>query len=190
MEGPGETDRVRLTDDDRFDLQFAASSSERRNQPRALVFGAGVLLAGSLLVVMLGRGALARAENAIDQIRADETEMSALLAEVERVDTGGQTLVHDPMTRTKLLIKEATERAGVTGVDEPISGSGRTLEGGVIVREFRYERLRSHSIGVLLGSVRSSLEAIVGLNVESIRLKPGDKEWEMRVVYTRMEKTS
>ena len=149
-----------------------------------------MLLAGSLLVVMLGRGALARAENAIDQIRADETEMSALLAEVERVDTGGQTLVHDPMTRTKLLIKEATERAGVTGVDEPISGSGRTLEGGVIVREFRYERLRSHSIGVLLGSVRSSLEAIVGLNVESIRLKPGDKEWEMRVVYTRMEKTS
>ncbi len=134
MEGPGETDRVRLTDDDRFDLQFAASSSERRNQPRALLFGAGVLLAGSLLAVMLGRGALARAQGVIDRIRSDETEMSALLAEVERVDTGGRTLVHEPMTRTKPLIKEATERAGVTGVDEPNSVLGRTLDGGVIVR--------------------------------------------------------
>ena len=141
-------------------------------------------------MVMLGRGALARAENAIDQIRADEAEMSALLAEVERVDTGRRTLVHEPMTRTKLLIKEATEQAGVTGVDEPNSGFGRTLEGGVIVREFRYERLRSHSIGVLLESVRASLGAVVGLNVESIQLKPGDKEWEMRVVYSRMEKTN
>ena len=80
MEGPGETDRVRLTDDDRFDLQFAASSSERRNQPRALVFGAGVLMAGSLLVVMLGRGALVRAENAIEQIRAEEAEVAGRLA--------------------------------------------------------------------------------------------------------------
>ncbi len=190
MEGTSETDRVRLTDDDRFDLQFAAAASERRNQPRALVFGAGVLLAGSLLAVMLGRGALARAQSAIDQIRADETEMSALLAEVEHVDSGGQTLVHEPMTRTKPLIKEATERAGVTGVDEPTSVPGRTLDGGVIVRQFRYERLRSHSVGVLLESVRASLEAVAGLNVESIRLKPGDKEWEMRVVYTRMEKTN
>ena len=109
-----DTQRTALTDDDRFDLQYAASASERRNQPRVLVLGAAALLALSLLSVLFGRGALNSAQANIAREQARESGITRLIAQLEASDEESHTQIYDHDARAETDSKQATKDPGVT----------------------------------------------------------------------------
>jgi hypothetical protein len=182
----GNDTRPALTEDDRFDLQYAASATERRNQPRALVFIAGVVLTASLLAVVLGKGALGKVEASIRRESNREAEIARLITLLESTDETAQTLVYKPDPRAKLKIKEATQNAGIANVSSEPTSSTRSLPDGVEHVDYAYRGLSSHSIKSLLGAVQASLNAVEGLEVMEIKLTPGNKAWTMDIKYTRM----
>lgn len=186
MAQPNDTQRPALTDDDRFDLQFAASATERRNQPRALVLIAGVVLTTTLLAVVLGNGALSKAESSIRRESAREAELKRLITQLESDDESTQTLVYPPDPRAKLKIKEATQNAGIANVTSEPTSTPRPLPDGIEHIDYAYRGLASHSIESLFLAVKASLGAVEGLHVKEIKLTPSDKGWTMDITYTRM----
>lgn len=188
-----DTQRTALTDDDRFDLQYAASASERRNQPRVLVLGAAVLLALSLLSVLFGRGALNSAQANIAREQAREFEITRLIAQLEASDEQSHTQIYEHDDRAKLDIQRATESAGLTNVTKEPRFELDARGDGVQRIKYIYDStnsLRAPLIETLLRAVQASLDAVPGLEVMSIKLTPSKKEWSMNITYTRMEKAN
>lgn len=188
-----DTRRATLTDDDRFDLQYAASATERRNQPRALVLGAAALLAVSLLGVLFGRGALSSAQANIAREQARESEITRLIAQLESSDEQSHTQIYEHDDRAKLTIHTATKNAGLTNANKEPRSRVDPMGDGVQRISYIYDSsdsLKAPSIATLLGAVRASLDSVPGLEVMSIKLTPSEKEWSMSITYTRMEKAN
>lgn len=185
-----ETQPTGLTDDDRFDLQYAASVSERRNQPRMLVLGAAALLSLSLLGVLFGRGALSSAQADIARELSMESEIARLIAQLESGDEQSHTQIYEHDDRAKLNIQQATKSAGLSNVTkEPRSVVVRKPDGVQRIK-FTYKDLKSPSIETLLSAVKASLDAVPGLVVMEIKLTSDGKEWSMDITYTRMERAN
>ena len=188
-----DTQRAPLTDDDRFDLQYAASASERRNQPRALVLGAAALLALALLSVLFGQGALSNAKENIARERARQTEITQLIAQLESSDEQSHTQIYEHDDRAKLNIHNATKNAGLTNTTKEPRSEVNPMGDGVQRIKYIYDAsnsLKAPLIETLMDAVDTSLNSVPGLEVMSINLKLSEKEWSMNITYTRMEKAN
>ncbi|MCC6677959.1 MAG: hypothetical protein IT436_12515 [Phycisphaerales bacterium] len=188
--------RATFLEESRLSAAAAAARAERRNRPRHLL-----LLSLALLVIsaaLLGWALLSRARAAAafkaEQDRAQQIvtktdQLRLLQAEADSVGAApreGES-IHNRLSRFQELGAQA-------GLKNPPSvpqskTADRTAVGGFVQRRLTYV-VRDESLDNLLAWMRSAIEDIHGLEIQSVRVIPEANQWSLNVTFSRSERAS
>lgn len=188
--------RATLLEETRLGAAAAAARAERRNRPRHLLLLAAALLVFSAALLAWGLFGRARAARAFtnEQTRAQQIvtltdELRQLQAQADASGSGfseGES-IHNRLSRFQELGAQA-------GLKNPPSvpqakTADRASVGGVIQRRLTYS-VRDESLQNLLAWMRTAIEDIHGLEIQSVRLTPEANQWLLNVVFSRSERAS
>lgn len=181
----------RISDDLRYELAEAARTSERRNRPRGWLILATVLFvaAGIYLVAALGNREAAQAEfeKQEDRLQLVENLKPQFLAVDRQLSQGGRSTTEQIPDLYSRIERAATE-AGLRD-KPPIPQRRSTRDGDAYRYEYPYT-VRDGSLEALLEWVDLAREAVPGLEVGGIQIKPEARAWNFSVTFVRWERSS
>jgi hypothetical protein len=182
----------RISDDFRYELADAARVAEMSNRPRSLLFLATLLFvaAGIALVVTLRERDIA-----VRQFRA-QTDRTALVANIaaqfQVLESQGDAAASSRNERIPDLfsrIEQAATRAGLRDKPPIPATPDPTRIGGALKYQYTYT-MQDASLESLLGWVKQSQALVPGLEVSQVEITPQPKNWKMKVVFVRWERSS
>ncbi len=188
MSTPGDT---RISDDLRYELADAARAAAASNRPRSLLVLATLLFvaAGLVLIVTLRQRDEAAQQHRIQADREVLVEGLALqFAALESLGNSTQNRANEPLDDLFSRIEAAAAAAGLA--DQPtIPQPTRQSIQGAIKLTYRYT-MRDPSLENLLAWVEGARSEVPGLEISSIDLTPGPKDWKLEVTFVRWERAS
>jgi len=179
------------TSTQRFQLARAASVAERRNRPKTRLYLALILVIAGGVYAALGYMSLQSGERAFERAAENRQRMHAALMEIaalESVPTSGVVQDHTPIAAPISRLEEAAKAAGL---DSPTPPQTRTDSAGpgFVRRLYPYNGVRAETALPLLNWIEKAKEAMPGLEVYSLNLRPtGQRGWTMGVTFARVEK--
>ncbi|HZW10667.1 MAG TPA: hypothetical protein VFF69_12255 [Phycisphaerales bacterium] len=182
----------RISDDFRYELADTARVAEMSNRPRSLLILATLLfvVAGVALVLTLRERDIAVRQF---RVQTDRTGQVANLAAQFRVleqqgaaaSTGRNERIPDLFTR----IEQAATGAGLRE-KPPIPATPDPLRsGGALKYQYTYT-MQDASLEALLEWIREAQRLVPGLEVSQVEITPQPKNWKLRVVFVRWERSS
>lgn len=189
---PGEPDRRRLSEDERYELAARADMADRRNRPRLATTLAAVALMIAIAALVSGIVSFRAASAEVGKWRG---WVEATLRESGRIQqiqaaraTGG-----DELAPVGSLITPIERLALANGMSKPsLPREERTRENPATgLREYLLTySLRQSDLAATLGWVREVLEATPGMQVKRFEVRPQEQrgEWNIDVVFSRWER--
>jgi len=181
-------------EDRRLELAAAASRTQRANQPRHLVLLAAACLAGALLYLLISWQAYSTAQTRLaaqQRLAGDVRDSAARLKALQAAAASGQANAgFDPsdtiLSRLQRIGQDAglKNAVGVPAGGKPIRPAGSTNA----ARTTWTYTLKDPSAGALLEFARRAADAIPGLEVYGLRLRPEAQGWELQVTFARWER--
>jgi hypothetical protein len=188
----------RLSEDTRFELAASAAARERRNRPMWIVGAAAVLLAGVLLVALLGISMNASARADLRRELEDQAHVEQLLGQLRQLteaqSDAGATNIGTPMTDLRTRLETLARTAGFKDAPFSTNEDVRDIGNGIRIRKMPYFNVKAPSLGVVLEWLRLATQdpasRIPGLEVESLTMKPDPKDntWSMNFTLRRWER--
>lgn len=180
-------------EDDRFQVEFTAQQTERRNSSARLVVLGLVVLVICSFIWIWGWRAKSSAVAALRARQNQQFRIESMLSRIESmraqgVDTsGGGEPINDMGSR----LKRIADRLGV-GAELPIPSESSEDAAGGRLRFYRYDGISVPSIGpVLEWTARATdvEEGIDGLELYSLTIDPdkNNEEWTVNVHFRRWE---
>ena len=175
----------------RYQLARLATQAERRNRPRSRLVLAGVLLLAGGVYATIGFVSKRGGERAFDLASQQRQRMHLSLVEIrslEQVSDGGETQSLDPITAPISRLEEAATAAGLASPTPPQTRTDAAGP-GFVRRLYPYSNVRADTALPLLNWIKRAQEAMPGLEVYSLNLRPtGQQGWTMGVTFARVEK--
>ncbi len=180
----------------RLALAAVAARTERQNQPKVLLYGAGVLLVAALIFLGVAfQGSLAASNELNTQKKqAEEVAMQAGKLKALRAYIASDPGVNQPATQVLTRIEQAAVDVGLkvpTPLMPAAKHNDRAPGASSQLARLDYE-IRSESLPQLLQWVQKAQENVPGLEVYGVSLRPasptGAHEWVFRVSFARWEK--
>ena len=175
----------------RLALAAAAARAERQNQPKVLLYAAGLLLLAALLFLGITfRASLAAASDLKTQKRqAQETiDQAGLLKALHEAAAAAPELVQ-PATQVLSRIEQAGVDAGLKN-KVPIPRPRFETPPGLGSKQTRLDyEIRDESLPRMLDWMERAVAEVPGLEVYSVSLKPETHQWILRVTFSRWERT-
>jgi hypothetical protein len=180
----------------RLALAAVAARTERQNQPKALLYAAGLLLVGAMIFLGVSfQGSVAAAkELATQKKQAEDVAKQAgrlkALREYLASDPGVNQAAPQVLTR----IEQAAVDVGLK-VPTPLMPSARHNDrapGATSQLAHLDYEIRAESLPLLLQWVQKAQDNVPGLEVYGVSLRPaspsGAHQWVLRVSFARWEK--
>lgn len=183
----------RMDDDARFELAMAAAARERRNRPRALLLGSGLLLAAAGTAAVLGLSARGTAQSFYRLQQIDAAQVERMVAEYRdlsgRQDVGPEM---GPMPYIFSDLSALAQQAGLQQSIRPPTTFDNTMSGSLKSVEYRYVNVQDPSLEAILRWLLLAEQQIQGLEVYEIpSLKPlPNGNWQIDVTLRRWERIS
>ncbi|GJQ29088.1 MAG: hypothetical protein HBSAPP03_09720 [Phycisphaerae bacterium] len=181
-------------DDRRRDLAIVAARSARSNTPTHLVLLGGLAVAGALLYLVIAwRGYAAAAEKLASEQRTAGLVVEAAgrlraLAAAEAAQGSGPRLVEGGQ-RIYGRIEQAGVEAGLRDrVPVPTSTRSDKVQGTDILRVIRDYDIRDPNLGAIIAWLSRACEAVPGLEVYSMTVRPEAQAWNVKIRFTRLER--
>ena len=179
-------------EDAKLALASAAARAERQNQPKSLLYGAGLLLVAASIFLAISFFGSRAASSALKTQRGHAESIMRQAGELralhEAAATEGPKLVQ---RETQFLTR--IEQAGVdVGLKAKIPvptkrGPERQLSTGSMQTKFDYE-IKDEQLPMLLAWMERAVAQVPGLEVYSVSIKPDVHVWTLRVTFSRWEK--
>ncbi len=183
-----------LRDEARFELAMSAAMRERRNRPRALVFGAGAVLALALLAAGLGLRERAGARDELGQAQSSAASVARMLADLESMRASdaqsGDAGAGAPFPNLISTLEDLATRAGMKDrPQQPRTASDERTYPGVAVHSYFYSAVKADGLEPLLQWIRLGTQEIPGLELFSIDdLRASPEGWTMNATFRRWER--
>ncbi len=192
------TPGTRLGEDARFELAAAAGAKERRNRPAWMVAAAGLVLAGVLLLALLGVSVQAQARADLRRTMEDQAAAEQMIEQFRQLSAArsdpGLTNVGEPMAGLRTRLEELARQGGFETPPFTPNEAVKDLPNGLKMRTLNYYNVKAKSLGIILEWLRLATQdagtRIPGLEVESLGLKPDtrDGSWSMNLGLRRWER--
>jgi hypothetical protein len=178
----------------RRDLAALAARSARANTPAHLVLLGGLAVAGALLyLVVAWRGYAAAAARLESEQRTAAQVVEAAgrlraLAAAEAAQGSGPRLAEGGQ-RVYGRIEQAGVEAGLRDrVPVPVSTRSDKIQGTDISRVQRDYDIRDPNLGAIVAWMNRACEAVPGLEVYSMTVRPEAQAWNVKIRFTRLER--
>jgi hypothetical protein len=174
----------------RLALASAAARAERQNQPRALLYAAGLLLLIALIFVGVAfRGSLAAASDLrTQQKQTDDVIQRAGRLKALREASTSDTSLNQPLSQLISRIEQSGVEAGLKNhLSVPVKREEKPPGMGAKQTRLDYE-VKDDDLPRLLQWVQKATAAVPGLEVYSVSLKPEAHQWTLRVSFSRWER--
>lgn len=181
----------RISDDLRYELSDAARAAAASNRPRSLLVLATALfvVSGGILIVTLRQRDRAAQQHRAQADREVLVDGLALqFAALESLGNSTQNRANDPLPDLFSRIEAAATTAGLKDGPAIPQPTRQSIQGAVKVT-YRYT-MRDPSLENLLAWVEGAEREVPGLEVSSIDLTPGPKDWKLEVTFVRWERAS
>jgi hypothetical protein len=178
-------------EDVKLALAAEAARAERQNQPKGLLYGAGVLLLAALVYLGVSFLESGSAAFAMRKERANANlviEQAGKLKSLHEASATEGPHLGQPVTQVRSRIEQAGVDVGLKSrVPIPTTRDGEKSPGGKQVK-FDYE-VRDEDLSKLLAWMERAVSQVPGLDVYSVSLKPEAHLWMLRVTFSRWERT-
>jgi hypothetical protein len=178
-------------EESRLALASAAARAERQNQPKGLLYGAGLLLLVALIFVGL---ALRTSLEAGDDLATQKGQADQVIKQAGKFKAlsdaakAGPELNNQSLTQLRTRIEQAGLDVGLKA-KIPLPQTHDERPPGLGSKQTRYDyEVRDEDLPKLLQWVQKSVADVPGLEVYSISLRPDAHQWIMRVSYSRWER--
>jgi hypothetical protein len=182
--------RRRLSEESRFELTLTAAARERRNRPLTVLVLAGVVLAAALVFAIYAVASRASARAELRRALADQAESEVRTAEWIKLSQqeGVSPRVGQPTEFRASRLEDLASQAGMKNrPNAPTSPEDRSRP-GIVLHRHVYTGVQDPSLEALVQWVRLSTEAVAGLEVESLKVRPEPAGWRMDVTFRRWER--
>jgi hypothetical protein len=182
-----------MSDDARMLAVATAAASERRNNPRYLVYAAGAVFAISLLYLVSSWSSWSAARSLLLKQQADRATIARNVSELRKLkaasgaDTGPRLAEQESSIRSR--IRDIGKSAGLKEENitpKTVKRDARKDLGSVLLTA-AFEA-RDDSLAPLLGWLEKATAEMPGLEVYKISIKPEAQKWVMQVTFSRWEK--
>ena len=170
-----------------------AARSERRNSPRYLIFGAGLVLAMALLWLLMSYRSFAAAKASLAKQLADRETIARNVTELQQLkaasgaDNGPRLAEQEGAIRTRL--REIGKAAGLK--EENITPKAVRREQrkdlGSVLLTASFDA-RDESLAPLFSWLERTVAEMPGVEVYKISIRPEAQKWYMQVTFSRWEK--
>lgn len=185
----------REAEDRRHEVVAMAARTERANQPRHLLVIAALLVVAAVVYLLVGWRAQASAMASLREEQKSAQTVQAALGTLRALQAAGNNAgpkANESSDTILSRIQKAGTDAGLKNpVPLPAPGAGRPTRTNsnkdVAKATWRYT-IQDPSLGALWEFLRHATEAVGGLEVYSVSLKPVGQQWEMTVEFCRWER--
>ena len=181
----------RMTPDDRYDLAMAGDAASRRNRPSHLVVMAGLVFIASSAVLGFSSCRASKAAEDVDSRVTELETVAGLLAELRAIEQAADPeaeAVYEPYTEFRSTMEDIARDVGLKERLALPRTTNNTDFPGVVGKSYPYSGIEDSDLGTLLDFVSTATERIPGTRVESIKVRPKARTWEMDVTFQRWER--
>jgi hypothetical protein len=181
-----------MTEEARMLAASTAARAERRNSPRYLLFGAGVLLAVCLLWLSLSWSSYRAARSIVLRQQGEEETIANNVADLRRFKLSGSD------SGPRLAEQEGAIRSRLRDIGKSVSLKEENITPKTVKRDQRKDlgsvlltvsfEARDESLAPLLMWLERATAEMPGLEVLKISIKPEAQKWYMQVTFSRWEK--
>lgn len=182
--------RVRLSEEDRFELMLSAAGRERRNRPLGLVIVAAIVLVGCAIFAVYAIGSRASSRGGLVRAQQDQAKLGAMIEQWKALSRtqSDSPLIGQPNAFKASKMEELATRAGMkTKPNTPRSIEDKTRTGIVVTRHI-YTEVRDEHLKALVEWMRSGCAEIPGLELEAMTLKPEPSGWKLDATFRIWER--
>jgi hypothetical protein len=173
----------------RLALAATAARAERQNQPKVLLYGAGLLLL--IALIFLGTSFRTSVAAASD-LRAQRKQAEDIVKDAGELKAIREAVKSGPVNQSAIQVRTRIEQAGAdVGLKArvPTANTRTDPQPGLHSKQMRYDyEIRDEELPKLLQWVQKSVQDVPGLEVYSISLKPEAHQWTLRVSFSRWER--
>lgn len=178
-----------LKADDRFELDLAAETRDRRNRPRMVVVLGLLALgaAGVSVIFTTSQAEAARRSLRFEERRRSEFQASAAkIAELKaKLDAGGARA--QPAFPVVSELQSLAEQAGLARRPNPPVESN-SPQRDVTVRSYDFRDVQSPTIEPIMRWLELATTSVPGLTVDGLTLRNNPQGWTMNVKFQRLER--
>ena len=184
-----------FSEDDRFQIEFTAQQTERRNRSLRLVVLGSMVFVVCALVWVWGSSSKASAMRDLRAEQRDQVNIEMKLAQIESLRAQGidESARGEPITGMGTRLQDIAVAAGVA---DPIPIPDETTDNvaGGRIKQYHYQDVTSPTLEPLLVWMRKATDkdqGIDGLEVISLTIapEPNRKEWTVDVSFRRWERS-
>ena len=184
--------RIKLSEDDRFELVLGAAGRERRNRPVGLLVAAACILIACAVFAVYAIGARATDRRGLIRAQQDQAKVVGLIEKwktLAKSSTDSSGVVGQPGAFKVSRMEELATKAGMkTKPNTPRSIEDKT-HAGIVLTRYIYTEVRDDNLKALVEWARSGCAEIPGLELESITLKPEPAGWKLDATFRIWERT-
>lgn len=182
-----------FSEDDRFQVEFTAAQTERRNNSSRLVVLGLVVLVICSFVWIWGWRAKSSAIADLKARQRQQTNIEVMLAQIEVMRDQGldKSGGGEPIDNMGSQLKRIADRVGVGEL--PIPNESSDEAAGGILRSYQYEDMSIPSFGPFIEWISRAVDpddGIDGLELYAVTIDPdkNNEEWTVSVYFRRWER--
>jgi hypothetical protein len=183
---------IAAQEETRLALASAAARTERQNQPRVLLFAAGLLLLIALIFVGVAfQGSLAASSDLRSQrLQTDDViKRAGRYKALREAGSSDAAIIHPQQNQLVSRIQGAGVDAGLKNPVPLYTAKREEKPPGMGAKQTRYDfDVKDEELPKLLLWVQKATASVPGLELYSITLKPEAHQWSLRATFSIWEK--